>query len=509
MQKGVFNITPDSGQGDGNISISALKYTGREAPADAIFRLRKSGGGLETRRVVVKQPAYPEFFRIDTITKRENTDGTTDLTIECTGNVLLSSVICGAKDFYGMSLTTGKSWTVKINGATVSEFSPTLRADGYGVTIDSYSGSSEYGKVSSYNLTAYLTIPANTDSLSKSYDFYFGVPVWSSSEMPQVGMYNTSKTLDSASKYFGEKIIIDSEGQGTLVVSPQDISFTSEETDPNKRVSVSVRASSTWEIDASSVPDWLEIWGVDNNSFVIIPKSSNTTTSKRTANIVVRLTNGSVSTECKVTQTGKVGTSIYMNLYGQNYWEYKSMGATATLSISASGPFTLSGFPSWIEEGSHTGTTGSDYGEVVTITVLPLESETETREAEIVATLDGTGMSSMVTIYQRPTDNIQVVSASEGELIKTTTARFGGRWTLTTDAGGTQKDITFGLDSNCIWTTSSLSDGYEIVDSDSSSITIRLKRSSSSTTTYHSFNVYGEHHDMSPVAGVSITWPGE
>lgn len=506
MQKGVFNITPDSGHGDGRISISAPKYTGREAPANAIFRLKKVGGGITTKKVTVSQPAYPEFFRIDTITKRENSDGTTDLTVNCTGNVLLTSVFCGAQDFYGIVPTSGKAWEVKINGAKVSSFSPSLRSDGLGVNIGNYAGVEAFGKVTAYQLVCYLTVPANTDTMAKEYDFYFGVPVWGDNQIPKVGTHRTSSTLDSASNSVG-KILVEGNGEGTIVISPTTKFFNANATSDDM-IEVVVRASGTWEVDSSSVPEWLEIRTLSSgNGFMLVPLAENTSTENRVANIKVQLTNGSAFATCQVTQNGVAGESIYMHLNGQNYVEYKSQGMGQTLIISASGPFTLSGFPDWIEEGQHIGTTSSDYSEAVSINILPLSDETQEREATITATLTDSGLSSSVTIHQRPTDNVQVTDASEGTLVKTSTALYGGSWTLTTESGGTEKVITFGVDANCIWRPVSTGD-YEVVTYDSSSITVRLTRTSASAATTHFVGLQGAHNDIVGYnAGISITWP--
>lgn len=510
MQKGVFTISPDSGQNDGSISASAPKYTGREAPSDLVFRLRKVGGGLETRRLTVKQPAYPEFFKIESITKRDLPDGSTELTINCRGNVLLSSVTCAAQDFYGIVPTSGKSWQVFINGAKVSEFTPALRNDGYGVNISNYTGSEAFGKVSEYTMTAYLTVPANTDTLAKEYDFYFGVPVWGDNQIPRVGQYPTNSALDTASHVFG-KIVINGSGEGTITISPTTLYFGSSDTAESNVKSVRVNASGTWEVVASSVPSWLEVRTPSSgNSFLVVPVSSNTSTDNRTANITVQLTNGSKSTSCQVTQNGVVGESIYMHLNGKNYVEYKSLpsGMGQTLSISASGPFTLSGFPDWITEGTHTGTTSGDYDEVVSINISALESRTEEREATIVATLTGSGLSSSVTIHQRPTDDIQITDSSEGTLVSTSSAAFGGAWSLTVDAGGTEKTLTFGVDANCLWRPVSTGD-YETVTTDSSSITVRLTRSSAANSTTHLIGLQGAHNDIVGYnASVLVTWPG-
>lgn len=199
-----------------------------------------------------------------------------------------------------------------------------------------------------------------------------------------------------------------------------------------------------------------------------------------------------------------------MHLNGKNYVEYKSLpsGMGQTLSISASGPFTLSGFPDWITEGTHTGTTSGDYDEVVSINISALESRTEEREATIVATLTGSGLSSSVTIHQRPTDDIQITDSSEGTLVSTSSAAFGGAWSLTVDAGGTEKTLTFGVDANCIWRPVSTGD-YETVTTDSSSITVRLTRSSAANSTTHLIGLQGAHNDIVGYnASVLVTWPG-
>lgn len=494
MKLGVFELSPDSGAATKKtVAVSAKNYTGREAPDRVQFRLKKQGDTSPVSKIVsVRQKAFKQYFKILRIDVQEtNTDGTTDIVVTCQGNVNPQLLFCGGQEFLGLYPTRVNNRTKEWEIGDSATFIPEVRSDGLGVTVPGSSNFEFFGKTEEYTLTAYLTAPRNDSSEQKDYDFYFGVPDWTGTSVPQVSISRASDTLSVASKE-ARKIVIVSPDSGYITIA----SYWQIENNegPDRYSNIPVSASGDWELVPLPADSWLgaEIHtsqGGALKELFVYAKSENTDTQERNEYVTVRLVNGSKSATCHVVQHELSSGWIAMFLDGSSSsMEYPPFSTTrALLRIDASGPYSLNSFPSWITVGQTIENPEEVMYNAIDLFVSSMDLADDDREHTIIAALNGSTKKALVKVVQARPRDIQVLdsdmnTSSTGAFIELSESSiYQRRYRQTTFRTGEHpsntKDITFTISAEREWTCKP-GNNASVISKTDTTLVVRAKRNS-------------------------------
>ena len=183
------------------------------------------------------------------------------------------------------------------------------------------------GDIIANNSSKFIGI--STQVLNKSNNQ--GLSFWSGTEAE----YNAIQTKDPNTVY----IISDAHPDGSLSLSTSSLSFTA--AGESKQLTINTNESQSWSLSVpegftSSVPSGT------GTTTVTINAVNNTTTSKKTGNIVV--TSGSLSATCSVTQ--EAGTHVYEQpVINLSYPVISAAGGTVNPNMSYSQKWTWNGVP--------------------------------------------------------------------------------------------------------------------------------------------------------------------